>query len=168
MVDVGRSLYGSDVADGPYEVRIRYEDLVHEGMPLKPDTRYCITLHLHNKIRISSDVPCDGDSDSENGKNQATRQEDSDSEDDISSDEKSDSNSKEAASSVAVPDNIITNVDDHLKIHIETVHEGKKINDNGKDIACVPNELVVKILSNLGIRDISVCKRVNRTWERAY
>ena len=29
----------------------------------------------------------------------------------------------------------------------------------------MPNELVVKILSNLGIRDISVCKRVNRTWK---
>ena len=134
-------------------------------MPLKPDTRYCITSPLHNKTRISSDVPCDGDSDNDNGQNQATRQEDSDSEDNTSSDEKSDSNSKEAASFVAVPDSIITNVDDHLKIHIETAHEGKKINDNGKVIACVPNELVVKILSNLGTRDISVCKRVNRTWK---
>ena len=158
-------LYGSDVTYGSDEVKIRYEDLVHEGMPLKPDIRYCITLPLHNKTRISCDVPCDGESDSENGNNQSTRQEDSDSEGDTSSDEKSDSNLKEAANSVAVPDGIITNVDGHLKIHIETVHEGKKINDNGKGIACVPNELVVKILSNLGIRDISVCKRVNRTWK---
>ena len=36
-------LYGSDVTDGFDEVKIRYEDLVHEGIPLKPDTRYCIT-----------------------------------------------------------------------------------------------------------------------------
>ena len=223
-------LYGVDVTDGFDEVKIQYEDLVHEGMPLKPDTRYCITPPLHNKTRMNSDVPCDGDSDSENGKNQATRPEDSDSEDDTSSDEQSDSDSKEAASSVADadPDGIITNVepgfavapeiaaysdaiewapgkqgaesddempidpeimvttethsstDDlvsslpakkrklsgHLKTHIEVVHEGKKINDNGKDITCVPNELVVKILSNLGIRDISVCKRVNRIWKK--
>ena len=221
-------LYGSDVTDGFDEVKIQYEDQVHEGMSLKPDTRYCITPPLHNKTRINSDVPCDGDSDSENGKNQATRPEDSDSEDDTSSDEQSDSDSKEEASSIADPDGIITNVepdfavapeiaaysdaiewapvkqgaesddempvgpeimvttetrsttDDlispppakkrkltgHLKTHIEIVHEGKKINDNGKDITCVPNELVVKILSNLGIRDISVCKRVNRTWKK--
>ena len=172
-------LHEPDEADGSDKVRIRYEDLVHEGMPLKPDTCYYITPPLHNKTRINSDVPCDGNSDSENGKNQATRQEDSDSEDDTSSDEKSDSDSKEAASSVADPDAISTtddllipssakkrNLPGDLKTHIETVHEGKKINDNGKDIACVPNELVVKILSNLGIRDISVCKRVNHTWKK--
>ena len=29
----------------------------------------------------------------------------------------------------------------------------------------MPNELVVKILSNLGTRDISVCRSVNRTWK---
>ena len=172
-------LYGSDVIDGFDEVKIQYEDLVHEGMSLKPDTRYCITPPLHNKTRINSDVPCDGDSDSENGKNQATRPEDSDSEDDTSSDEQSDSDSKKEASSVADPDGISTtddqlipssakkrNLHGDLKTHIETVHEGKKINDNGKDIDCVPNELVVKIFSNLGIRDISVCKRVNRTWKK--
>ena len=148
-------LYGSNVTDGSYEVRIRYEDLVHEGMPLKPDTRYCITLPLHNKTRISCDVPCDGESDSENGQNQATRQEDSDSEDDTPSTD--DLASPSPAKKRNLPGD--------LKTNIETVHEGKKINDNGKDIACVPNELVVKILSNLGIRDISVCKRVNRTWK---
>ena len=220
-------LYGSDVIDGFDEVKIQYEDLVHEGMSLKPDTRYGITPPLHNKTRINSDVPCDGDSYSENSKNQATRAEDSDSEDGTSSDEQSDSDSKEEASSIADPDGIITNVepgfavapkiaaysdaiewapvkqgaesddempidpeimvttekhsttDDlvspssakkgkftgHLKTRIETVHKGKKINDNGKNIACMPNELVVKILSNLGIRDISVCKRVNRSWK---
>ena len=188
-------LYGPDMTDDSYEVKIRYEDLFHEGMPLKPDARYCITPPFHNKTRISCDVPCDGESDSDNGKNQATRPEDSDSKDDTSSDEKSDSDSsdgdskeaassvadsgsKEVASSVAYPDGISTTDDlvspspaqkrklpGHLKTHIETVHEGKKINDNGKDIACVSNELVVKILSNLGIRDISVCKRVNRTWK---
>ena len=32
-------------------------------------------------------------------------------------------------------------------------------------MTCVPNELVVKILSNLGTRDISVCRSVNRTWK---
>ena len=220
-------LYEPDEADGSNKVRIRYEELVHEGMPLKPDARYCIAPPFHNKTRISSDVPCDGESDSENGKNQATRAEDSDSEDDTSSDEKSDSDLKGTASSVVYPDGSITNVepgfevspkiaaycnaiewapckqgaesddempigpeimvtteahsatDDlvipppakkrrlsgHLKTYIETVHEGKKINDNGKDITCVPNELVVKILSNLGIRDISVCKCVNRIWK---
>ena len=186
-------LYGADVTDGSYEVKIRYEDLVHEGMPLKPDVRYCITPPFHNKTRISCNVPCDGESDSKNGKNQATRSEDSDSEDNTSSDEKSDSDSsdsdssdgdssdgdsKEVASSVVYPDGISTTDNlvgpspakkrkftGYLKTHIETVHKGKKINDNGKDIACVPNELVVKILSNLGIRDISVCKRVNRTWK---
>ena len=61
-------LYGADVTDDSYEVKIRYEDLVHEGMPLKPDTRYCITPPLHNKTRISCNVPCDGESDSDNGK----------------------------------------------------------------------------------------------------
>ena len=29
----------------------------------------------------------------------------------------------------------------------------------------MPNELVVKILSNLGTRDISVCRSVNRIWK---
>ena len=37
--------------------------------------------------------------------------------------------------------------------------------ENSKDMTCVPNELVVKILSNLGTRDISVCRSVNRTWK---
>ena len=36
---------------------------------------------------------------------------------------------------------------------------------DSKDMTCVPNEMVVKILSNLGIRDISVCRSVNRTWK---
>ena len=37
--------------------------------------------------------------------------------------------------------------------------------EDSKNITCVPNELVVKILSNLGTRDISVCRSVNRTWK---
>ena len=37
--------------------------------------------------------------------------------------------------------------------------------EDSKDMTCVPNELVVKILSNLGTRDISVCRSVNRTWK---
>ena len=69
-------------ADDSNEAKIRYEDLVHEEIPLQPDTSYCITSPLHNKTRISSDVPCDGESDSENGQNQDTRQESSDSKDD--------------------------------------------------------------------------------------
>ena len=190
-------LYGSDVTDGSDEVKILYEDPVYEGMSLKPDTSYCITPPLHNKTRISCDVPCDGESDSK----------DDTSPDEKSDSDSSDSDSKEAASSVADPDGRITNVepgfevapkiaaycdviewtpfkqgtesddeilidpeimvtteahsttDDlispppvkkrklsgHLKTHIETVHEGKKINYNGKDIACVPNELPRRI-----------------------
>ena len=34
-----------------------------------------------------------------------------------------------------------------------------------KGITNLPDELIVKILSNLDIRDISVCKRVNRSWQ---
>ena len=78
-------------ADDSNEAKIRYGDLVHEGIPLKPDTSYCITSPLHNKTRINSDVPCDGESDNETGENQTTRQESSDSEDsedETSSDEK--------------------------------------------------------------------------------
>ena len=102
--------------DDSNEAKIRYEDLVHEGIPLKPDTSYCITPPLHNKTRISSDVPCDGESDNENGKNQTTRQESSDSEDDTSSDDKSDSDSKETVRSVADPDCIITNVEPGFEV----------------------------------------------------
>ena len=103
-------------ADDSNEAKIRYEDLVHEGIPLKPDTSYCITSPLHNKTRISSDVPCDGESDSENGQNQATRQESSDSEDDSSSDKKNDSDSKEAVSSVADSDCIIIDVEPGFEV----------------------------------------------------
>ena len=109
-------LYGSDVTDGSYEVRIRYEDLVHEGMPLNPDTSYCITPPLHNKTRISNDAPCDGESDNKDGKNQTTRQESSDSKDDTSSDGKNDSTSKEAVCSVTDPDCIITNVEPYFEV----------------------------------------------------
>ena len=41
-----------------------------------------------------------------------------------------------------------------------------KIKYNSKDMTSMPNELVVKILSNLGTRDISVCSRVNNTWKK--
>ena len=34
-----------------------------------------------------------------------------------------------------------------------------------KDITNLSDELIIKILSNLNIRDISVCKRVNRSWQ---
>ena len=34
-----------------------------------------------------------------------------------------------------------------------------------KDITNLPDELIIKILSNLNIRDISVCKRINRSWQ---
>ena len=34
-----------------------------------------------------------------------------------------------------------------------------------KGITNLPDELIVKILSNLNIRDISVCKRVSRSWQ---
>ena len=81
------ALYEAD-GDDSHEAKIQYEDLIHEGIPLKPDTSYCITPPLHKKNRIRSDVPCDGESDNENGKNQTTRQESSDSEDDTTSDEK--------------------------------------------------------------------------------
>ena len=108
-------------ADDSHEAKIRYEDRIHEGMPLQPDTSYCITPPLHNKTRINSDVPCDGESDSENGQNQATRQESFDSEDDSSSDEKSDSDSKEAVRSVADPDCIITGVEPGFEVSPEIV-----------------------------------------------
>ena len=106
-------LYDTDDSN---EAKIRYEDLIHEGIPLKPDTSYCITPPLHNKTRISSDVPCDGESDNENGKNQATRQENSDSEGDAFPDEKNDSDSREEVSSVADPDCIITNVESGFEV----------------------------------------------------
>ena len=109
-------LYEADETDDSNEARIRYEDRIHEGIPLKPDTSYCITLPSHNKTRTSSDVPCDGESDSENGQNQDTRQESSDSEDDTASDEKIDSDSKEAIRSVADPDCIITNVEPGFEV----------------------------------------------------
>ena len=88
-------------ADDSHEAKIRYEDLSHEGIPLQPDTRYCITPPLHNKPRTSSDVTCDGESDSE---------------DDSSSDEKNDSDSKEAVSAVADPDCIITDVETGFEV----------------------------------------------------
>ena len=103
-------------ADAPDEVKIRYEDQIHEEIPLKPDTSYCMTPPLYNKTRIRNNAPCDGESDNKNGKNQATRQESSDSEDDSSSDEKSDSDSKEAVHSVADPDCIITNVEPGFEV----------------------------------------------------
>ena len=37
--------------------------------------------------------------------------------------------------------------------------------EDSKDMTCVPNELIVKILSNLDTRDISVCRSVNRAWK---
>ena len=103
-------------ANDSNEAKIRYEDLVYEGIPLKPDTSYCITPSFHNKTRINSDVPCDGESDSENDGNQVTRQESSDGEDDTSSEEKNDSDSKEAVPSVADPDCIITNVEPGFEV----------------------------------------------------
>ena len=35
-----------------------------------------------------------------------------------------------------------------------------------KDITNLPNELIVKILSNLDVKDISVCRRVNSNWQK--
>ena len=111
------ALYEANEADDPDEAKIRYEDQIHEEIPLKPDTSYCMTPPLYNKTRIRrNDAPCDGESDNKNGKNQATRQESSDSEDDSSSDEKSDSDSKEAVHSVADPDCIITNVEPGFEV----------------------------------------------------
>ena len=109
------ALYEANEAD-PNEAKIRYEDQIYEEIPLKPDTSYYITPPLYNKNRIRNDAPCDGESDNENGKSQATRQESSDSEDDTSSDEKSDSNSKEAVRSVVDPDCMITNVEPGFEV----------------------------------------------------
>ena len=109
-------LYEADEANDSNEARIRYENLVHEGIPLHPDISYCITPPFHNKTRISSGVPCDGESDSENGKNQDIRQENSNSEDGTISDEKNDSDSKETVHSVANPDYIITNVEPGFEV----------------------------------------------------
>ena len=103
-------------ADDSNEAKIRYEDLIHEGIPLKSDTSYCITPPSHNKTRINSDVPCDDESDNENRKSQVTPQENPDSEDDTSPDEKSDNNSKEAVRSVADSDCIITNVEPGFEV----------------------------------------------------
>ena len=112
-------LYEADEDDDSNKAKIRYGDRIHEGIPLKPDTSYCITPLHHNKTRIIRSVPCDGESDSENDKNQATRQESSDSEDDSSSDEKNDRDSKEAVRSVADPDCIITNVEPGFEVSPE-------------------------------------------------
>ena len=109
-------LYVADEGDDSNKAKIRYEDLVYEGIPLKLDTSYCITPSLHSKTRIGSDVPCDGESDNENGKNQTARKESSDSEGDTSSDEKSDNDSKEAVRSVANPDCVITNVEPGFEV----------------------------------------------------
>ena len=109
-------LYETEEVDDSNEAKIRYEDLIHEGIPLRLDTSYCITPLLQNKTRINSDVPCDGESDSENGKNQATRQESSDKEDETTPDAKSDSDSKEAVSSVVDPDCMITNVEPGFEV----------------------------------------------------
>ena len=103
-------------ADDSHEAKVRYKDRIHEGIPLKPDTGYCITPLRHNETRISCDVPCDGESNNENGNNQATRQESSDSEDDTCSDEKSDSDSRETVRSVADPDCTITNVEPGFEV----------------------------------------------------
>ena len=111
-----KGLYEAEEVDDSNEAKIRYEDQIYEEIPLKPDTSYCITPPLYNKKRIRNDAPCDGESDSENGQNQATRQESSDSEDDTSSNEKSDSDSKEAIRSVADPDCIIINVEPGFKV----------------------------------------------------
>ena len=88
-------------ADDSHEAKIRYEDSGNEGIPLQPDTCYCITPPLHNNPRTSSDVTCDGESDSK---------------DDSSSDEKNDSDSKEAVSAVADPDCIITDVEPGFEV----------------------------------------------------
>ena len=111
-----KGLYEAEEVDDSNEAKIRYEDQIYEEIPLKPDTSYCITPPLQNKTRISSDVPCDGESDSENGKNQATRQESSDNEDETTPDAKSDSDSTEAVRSVADPDCMITNVEPGFEV----------------------------------------------------
>ena len=109
-------LYEAGETDDAHEAKIRYEDRIHEEIPLKPDTSYCTTPPFHNKTRISSDVPRDGESDNENEKNQSIPQESSDSKDDTSVDEKNDSDSKEAVSSIADPDCIITNVEPGFEV----------------------------------------------------
>ena len=43
------ALYEANEADDPDEAKIRYKDQIHEEIPLKPDTSYCITSPLHNK-----------------------------------------------------------------------------------------------------------------------
>ena len=111
-----KGLYEAEEADDSNEAKIRYEDQIYEEIPLKPDTSYCITPPFQNKTRINSYVPCDGESDSENDKNQATRKESSDSKDDTSSDEKSDSDSKETVLSVVVSDCIITKVEPGFEV----------------------------------------------------
>ena len=109
-------LYEADEDDDSNKAKIRYGDRIHEGIPLKPDTSYCITPPHHNKTRIIRSVPCDGESDSENGKNQDTRQENSNSEDDTTSDEKNNSDLKETVRSVANPDCLITNVEPGFEV----------------------------------------------------
>ena len=109
-------LYEADEDDDSNKAKIRYGDRIHEGIPLKPDTSYCITPPHHNKTRIIRSVPCDGESDNENGKNQDTRQENSNSEDDTTSDEKNNSDLKETVRSVANPDCLITNVEPGFEV----------------------------------------------------
>ena len=71
----------SNVADGFDKAEIKFEELLHEGMLLKPDTCYRITPLPHNKAQAGSDVPCDDESDSKNGQKQTSQQQDSGSED---------------------------------------------------------------------------------------
>ena len=109
-------LYEANEDDDFNKAKIQSGDRIHEGIPLKPDTSYCITPPHHNKTRIIRSVPCDGESDSENDKNQDTRQENSNSEEDTTSDEKNDSDSKETVRSVANPDCLITNVEPGFEV----------------------------------------------------
>ena len=80
--------------DDANEATVRYEERIHEGIPLKPDTSYCITPSLDNKTQTRSAAPCDGESGGEDN-NQTTQQEGSDGEESTSSDQKSDNGSND-------------------------------------------------------------------------
>ena len=55
------ALYEADEDDDSNKAKIRYGDRIHEGIPLKPDTSYCITRHGSNPVntfKSVADVNC--------------------------------------------------------------------------------------------------------------
>ncbi|WOG28009.1 hypothetical protein [Endozoicomonas sp. 8E] len=91
--------------DDSNEAKIQYEESLHEGTPLKPDTRYCILRHFHNESRISKACPDgegatggEGQSTTENTRNQENGNEDASEETSENMDEENQHETIEACS----------------------------------------------------------------------